>query len=169
MLLSTIAGFRPGTSRVPEVQAECANGSEGSGTPGAYAPKQGEWDTIYFGRYWQSDTDGNGVADKKDEKEPIRWRVLAKSDDYALLLSDKILDAGKYSTSESIISWEKSDMRNWLNTTFYQEAFDRAEGEAIAVRSLTTTNAEEDWGVATKLTEEVTTDKVSLLSYNEIC
>lgn len=169
MLLSTIAGFRPGPGRVPEVQAECANGSEGSGTPGAYAPKQGEWDTIYFGRYWQSDTDGNGVANKKDEKEPIRWRVLAKSDDYALLLSDKILDAGKYSTSESIISWEKSDMRNWLNTTFYQEAFDRAEGEAIAVRSLTTTNAEEDWGVATKLTEEVTTDKVSLLSYNEIC
>lgn len=145
------------------------SGADDADDPGYNETAIGKWDTVYFGNYWQTDTNGDGVADKKDEKEPIRWRVLAKNGDDALLLSDKILDAGKYDAGGGAASWEKSDMRNWLNTAFYQEAFSSAEGDAITVRTLTTTNAEESWGVATNLTKEVTKDKVSLLSYDEIC
>ena len=35
------------------------------------------WDCVYFGNYWQEDTDGNGTADQEDEKQPIKWRVLS--------------------------------------------------------------------------------------------
>lgn len=161
MLLSALSGFQPETGRVSTAQAECVNGDAGS-------LGVGTWETVYFGNYWQSDTNGDGVADKSDAKEPIRWRVLTRSEDYALLLSDKILDAGKYYTGAGVASWEKSDMRNWLNTTFYQEAFSSAEGDAISVRTLRTTGGEESWGVATNLTTEITKDKVYLMSYDEI-
>ena len=33
-------------------------------------------DTITFGSYWQEDTTGDGVADKNDEKQPVKWQVL---------------------------------------------------------------------------------------------
>lgn len=160
MLLSAFAGFQPNPGEVPVAQAAVDEN---------HVQMIGEWETIYFGRYWQSDTNGDGIADKNDVKEPIRWRVLTRSGDYALLLADKILDAGKYYTGGGVASWEKSDVRNWLNTTFYREAFSGAEGDAIAVRTLTTTGGEESWGIATNLTKEVTKDKVYLLSYDEIC
>lgn len=160
MLLSAFAGFQSNPGEVPVAQAAVDEN---------HVQMIGEWETIYFGNYWQSDTNGDGIADKNDVKEPIRWRVLTRSGDYALLLTDKILDAGKYYTGGGVASWEKSDVRNWLNTTFYREAFSGAEGDAISVRTLTTTGGEESWGVATNLTEEVTKDKVYLLSYDEIC
>ena len=32
-------------------------------------------DCIYFGNYWQEDTNDDGIADKNDEKTPIKWIV----------------------------------------------------------------------------------------------
>lgn len=58
------------------------------------------WDTVYFGNYWQSDTNGDGKADKKDQKEPIRWYVLSIENGEALLLSEKILVDGLDFTGE---------------------------------------------------------------------
>lgn len=154
MILSVLSGMQPGQSGAPVAKAECEN-----------SRNDGEWDTIYFGRYWQSDTNGDGVADQQDEKEAIRWRVLTTSGDYALLLSDKILDAGKFYARGDSASWEQSDVRNWLNTTFYREAFNSAEGEAIAVRTLRTAGNENTWGITTNSTK----DKVYLLSYDDVC
>lgn len=34
------------------------------------------WDCVYFGNYWQDDTNGDGLANKNDAKKPIKWRVL---------------------------------------------------------------------------------------------
>lgn len=31
------------------------------------------WDCVYFGNYWQNDTNGDGTADQQDDKEPIKW------------------------------------------------------------------------------------------------
>ncbi|MCM1246565.1 MAG: hypothetical protein NC293_13060 [Roseburia sp.] len=30
------------------------------------------WDCVYFGKYWQEDTNGDGKADKNDAKTPIK-------------------------------------------------------------------------------------------------
>ena len=99
------------------------------------------WDTVYFGNYWQNDTNGDGKADKNDEKEPIRWRVLSVENGEALLLSEQVLMAGLHFIEKPNLShiynnpdleweqlsdweqciqldyfnWENSDMRSRLN------------------------------------------------------
>ena len=54
------------------------------------------WDCIYFGNYWQNDTNGDGKADQNDQKEPIKWRVLSVNGNDAFLLADKNLDDKLY-------------------------------------------------------------------------
>ena len=51
------------------------------------------WDCIYFGNYWQNDTNGDGKADQNDQKEPIKWRVLSVNGNDAFLLADQNFDA----------------------------------------------------------------------------
>lgn len=73
------------------------------------------WDCVYFGNYWQEDTNGDGVADDKDEKQPIKWRVLSVDGDDAFLLADQNLDAKQYNTSFTDVTWETCTLRSWLN------------------------------------------------------
>lgn len=102
---------------------------------------RGKWNSIYFGRYWQNDTNGDGIADQNDEMQAIQWRVLKTTGNYALLLSDKILDAGKFYNGEES-TWETSDLRNWLNSTFYKTAFNEKERNAIQIQTLKNYNEE---------------------------
>ena len=110
-------------------------------------------ETVYFGNYWQEDTNGDGVADKNDEKMPIQWQILKKYDDgTALLISDKILDSKSYfegvektrineetgqeeKYTDYSCTWETSDIRKWLNGEsegdFYYEAFNLNEQNEI--------------------------------------
>lgn len=39
------------------------------------------WHTVYFGRYWQNDTNSDGTADEKDEMQTIQWRILRQNGD----------------------------------------------------------------------------------------
>ena len=50
------------------------------------------WDTVYFGHFWQNDTNGDGTIDQTDQKDPIRWRVLSVEGNDAFLLADQCLD-----------------------------------------------------------------------------
>ena len=54
------------------------------------------WDCVYFGSYWQNDTNGDGVADQDDAKQPIKWRVLSVDGEDVFLLADKNLDVQPY-------------------------------------------------------------------------
>ncbi len=73
------------------------------------------WDCIYFGNYWQEDTNKDGKADKNDEKTPIKWRVLSVDGDDVFLMADKSLDCQKYNETDSDVTWETCTMRSWLN------------------------------------------------------
>lgn len=73
------------------------------------------WDCVWFGEYWQNDTNKDGTADVKDAKEPVKWRVLSVEGDKALLLADKNLDCKPYNTSWTEVTWENSTIRSWLN------------------------------------------------------
>lgn len=76
------------------------------------------WDCVYFGNYWQTDTNGDGKADKKDDKQPIKWRVLSVDGDDAFLLSDKVLDVQRHVAMEvhnKLLHWETCLLRSWLN------------------------------------------------------
>lgn len=80
------------------------------------------WDSIMFGNYYQSND---------TQKEPIRWRVLSVDGDEAFLLSEKALDCQKYNNDLEDVTWETCSLRKWLNTKFYDEAFNDNEKEAI--------------------------------------
>ena len=89
------------------------------------------WDCIYFGNYWQNDTNGDGKADQNDEKEPIKWRVLSVDGDDAFLLADQNLDTQQYNTKSKDVTWETCTLRTWLNSTFLNTAFTSKEQAAI--------------------------------------
>lgn len=123
-----------------------------------------QWDSVYFGNYWQNDTNGDGLANQKDKKEPIRWRVLARDGKYAYLLSDRILDAGKFYAGAEGSTWETSDLRNWLNSTFYDAAFNNKEKAVIQVQTLANGKIE----IAGESITYPTKDKVFVPSYQDM-
>lgn len=47
--------------------------------------------------------------------EPIKWRVLNRNGNDALLFADVALDSQKYNTNYEDVTWETSSMRSWLN------------------------------------------------------
>lgn len=73
------------------------------------------WDCVWFGNYWQNDTNGDGVADQNDNKEPIKWRVLSVDGDDAFLLADQNLDCKPYNETNTDVTWEICTLRSWLN------------------------------------------------------
>ena len=89
-------------------------------------------ETVIFGHYWQEDTNGDGVADKNDDKQPIVWQILERYEDgTALVMADKVLDAKQFHTDTTTNKWKESSIRAWLNGTnegdFLKEAFSSFE------------------------------------------
>lgn len=80
-------------------------------------------DIIYFGAY-----EPEGY--KTYSLTPIPWRVLAKNGDYALLLSEYLLEAHEAFSKRSIY-WDDSEMRTWLNGYFYENTFTEQEKASI--------------------------------------
>ena len=115
------------------------------------------WDCVYFGSYWQKDSDGN--IDKTKEKQPIKWRVLSVDGDDLFLLADQIIYVGVYKqkdreNSNTYSTWEESDIRNWIQNDFIINAFSNNELNDIVV------NEDPELNNAIK-------DKVFLLSEKE--
>ena len=124
------------------------------------------WDCIWFGNYWQEDTNGDGVADENDKKQPVKWRVLSVDGDDAFLLADMNLDVQKYQdiTDESV-TWETCTMRSWLNDIFLNDMFTKSEQEMIKV-----TDVIDEGNPKYSSIERGndTQDKLYLLSYSEV-
>ena len=108
-------------------------------------------DTIKMGNY--SRTSIGEDPNIEWSAQPIRWQVLAKDDNRVLIISRDGIDAKAFDTDSNV--WENSDIRTWLNDTFYKTAFNATEQEYIVSTELTTGDV-------------VTTDKVFLLSKSEV-
>lgn len=142
------------------------------------------WDCLYFGSYWQNDTNNDGEVDESDDKQPIKWRVLSVEGNDVFLLADRNLYKTAYnlpyaSEDAGTVKWESSTVRSWLNgysgeanicnldytdDNFLNTAFSDLEQAAIkdtlVVNDYNTT-AYPDGG-------NNTTDKIYLLSAPEI-
>jgi len=112
--------------------------------------------TVTFGAYEQDNNTTNG-------KENIRWRVLAREDDEALLISVDILDSQPFEIEANCIYWERCSLRTWLNNDFLNAAFTREQQEAI----LNTLVKGEDSEKEESYGDNDTIDKVFLLSFDE--
>ncbi len=111
---------------------------------------------IFFGSYEQDGASYNG-------KEDIEWIVLAKEKGKILLISRNIIDVKKFD-SRSKITWEKSELRSWLNKTFLSEAFTTEERNSIlSTRLIMDQNSEYKTSGGNN-----TTDKVFILSESEV-
>lgn len=156
LVLSAVLGQIPANTRAAE---------DGYGISNPVMDSNGvtTWDCIWFGNYWQEDTNDDGVANQKDEKMPIKWRVLSIDGDDAFLLADQVLDCQWYHSVECDITWEMCRLRKWLNDTFYMDAFNSEEQSAIQT---TTVINEDNPDFGTKGGND-TSDKVYLLSISE--
>jgi len=147
-----------------------------------------DWDYIYFGEYPQSSISDNTVISLIEQKleeegleegdvevdgvkyrvidtwsdgreyyvwEKIKWRVLSIDDNKMFIMSDLGLDLQVFGAE----TWKESEMRSWLNETFYQDAF--CEEEMAAIQTTHLVNSE-------VTTENDTDDKVFLLSASEV-
>ena len=127
------------------------------------------WDCIYFGNYWQNDTNGDGKADENDKKQPIKWRVLSVDGNDAFLLADQNLytmtNDGEYDveTGTSDETWAACASRTWLNDTFLNTAFTSAEQAAI--KNTTVVNDDNPYCGTEGGVDTI--DKVYLLSISE--
>lgn len=96
--------------------------------------------------------------------DPIVWRVLETTNDEAFLMADRGLDAVPYNEEYTDVFWEQSDLRNWLNTTFMEQAFTKEEAECIILSNVDN-NSNYYFGTACG---SGTHDKVFVLSEAEV-
>ena len=73
------------------------------------------WDCVYFGNYYQNDTNGDGTGNSSDTKQPIKWRVLSVNGDDAFLMADQNLFGASYNETDIGVTWETCTLRSWLN------------------------------------------------------
>ena len=99
-------------------------------------------DYIKFGSYPQTSS---------GQKQSIEWQVLSKENNKILVISRYGLDAKRFDRSSN--KWANSEIRKWLNGSFYNNAFSVDDKKSINLSNLS------DVG---------TSDNVFLLSYNEV-
>ncbi len=80
-----------------------------------------------FGHYPQG---ANG------EIEPITWMVLQREADYILIIAEQCLDCKPYNEELSSVTWADCTLRDWLNSRFYDEAFNEQERKCILQTSI---------------------------------
>lgn len=104
-------------------------------------------DIITLGTFEQDNNIKNG-------EEPIEWEVIAQKDGKYLLLSHYVIDYKSFDNgmawdilmanqelNESFCTWERSTVRNYLNSDFYENSFSEKEKENICL----VTNTTGDW------------------------
>lgn len=114
-------------------------------------------DVVAFGAFEQDGDPSNGSED-------IRWIVLDRIDDELLLLAVDCLASRPYHAQPfEPITWERSDLRAWMNTEFLNEAFTPAQRGIIPI--VTNENAEQS--IAATPAGPATRDRVFALSETE--
>ena len=111
------------------------------------------------------------------QREPIKWRVLERSGNKALLICDSIIDEMDYNAGGvravvkgkelSLNNYAHSAIRKWLNSTFVSTAFTERE-RAIILDTTVDNSSESTMCDDNENACENTVDKVFLPSYAEM-
>jgi len=65
------------------------------------------------------------------------WLVLEVIDGKALVISEDILAERSFHLDKSSVTWETSELRQWLNGPFYDDTFTQAEKDRIVATEVT--------------------------------
>lgn len=92
--------------------------------------------TFEFGTYEQDNNAENG-------KEAITWIVAKNEGNKLLLVSSKVLDCQIFTNStQTYMKWPNTYLRSWLNSTFYDTAFNSKEKKKILLSGIATKDYE---------------------------
>lgn len=111
---------------------------------------------ITFGQYEQDNKKDNGT-------EAIEWIVLEKQKDRVLLISKYALIAKPFNDDYKSVDWESCTLRNWLNDSFINLAFQSNERSLILSTPIINSD-NQTWGSDGGSSTE---DKIFLLSIDE--
>ncbi len=139
---------------------------------------------VYFTRMRPSTTDGDGTYVEQGDNgyavntfywfkfEPIKWRVLSFTSDKAVVMSESVLDVQQFYYNQGVRTingktvypnnYEYSEIREWLNESFYNWAFSAGEKAAIVATKLDNT------ATVSTFNSNATTDNVWLLSQSDV-
>ena len=71
-------------------------------------------------------------GDTSDGTEALQWKILAKDDSRALVVTDEVIDYRPYNSDRSKgSSWESCDLRDYLNSEFKNSVFSEEERSKI--------------------------------------
>lgn len=113
---------------------------------------------------WDDKVTGDIVTYGIYQGENIAWKILEIQDNKALLISTKVLDSKNFHASSVPITWADCDLRNWLNSTFLQNAFTPEEQIPILLTKLPGSVLLENEAIGGDSTE----DYVFLLSREDV-
>ena len=146
---------------------------------GVYFTQYRPYLATYSSSTYNSNQDDNGYNTSTVywfKYEPMKWQVLSfdKTTSNAVVLSRDIIDSQQYYNNGNNRTiggkmvypnnYEHSDIRAWLNGTFYDGAFTDAEKNVIIGTTLDNSAYDEEYS---QYDSNSTTDKVWLLSYDE--
>ena len=104
--------------------------------------------------------------------EPIKWDILKTEEGSYFLLSDRLLDAHRYNEDYTgkkngyyANSYENSEIRAWLNGTFYNSAF--ALDSSLVMETEVDNSASTTYSSSNSYACDATKDKVFLPSYQD--
>ena len=112
-----------------------------------------------------SDVVNGDVADGETIKfGGYSWIVLDAQDDKALILSERIIEHRAYNELMLIVKWEDCDLREYLNTEFFDVTFN--ENEKSRIMETIVINDDNSWYGTDGGRDTI--DRVFLLSINEV-
>lgn len=98
-----------------------------------------------------------------DFEGEMAWDVLDEKDGKLMLVSMNCIAQRAYHNKKTTVTWERSEMRKWLNETFYEQGFSKDE-KAIIQKTQVANSDNDTFG--TKGGKD-TSDYVYLLSIDE--
>ena len=144
---------------------------------------------VYFASYRPTLTDGTCENNEQEDNgystsviywfkyEPLLWQILSydRATDTAVVLSKSVIDSQEYyydvfdsreidGEIVHVNNYEHSDIRTWLNKSFYNTAFTVAEKKAVIATTLDNSACSTEYS---QFDSNSTTDSVWLLSYAE--
>ena len=97
--------------------------------------------------------------------EPLKWRIISEADGNAIILCESIIANSRFDDATN--NYKDSEIRAWLNGTFYNSAFN--EFERGLIQTVTIDNSVASTGYASNANVcENTLDSVYLLSYADV-
>ena len=62
---------------------------------------------------------------------PVEWRVLDKTSDSLFVISERALDTKPFDKEGETNNWDSCSLKKWLNSEFFNKAFDSEEKSLI--------------------------------------